>query len=200
MTEIRKLTLPEGRKAVSAARSAIDAAFGKKLPKETEKLPLIFYENRGVFVTLTLGGELRGCIGFPYPVMTLENAIAEAACAAAFDDPRFLPISRSDAEKISLEVTILTEPELLTGGFTEYEKNIVIGKHGLIVEYDENRGLLLPQVASENGFDAVEFLCQTAMKAGMPPMSWKYGAKVYTFEGQIFSETAPKGDVVEKTL
>lgn len=196
---IIKLTLPEGRKAVQMAREAIVSAFDKKVPGGTEKLPLIFYEKRGVFVTLTLHGALRGCIGFPYPVMTLEKAIPEAARAAAFEDPRFLPLLKSDADAVSVEVTVLTEPERLTCNFTEYAGKIVIGKHGLIVEYAENRGLLLPQVATENGFDAIEFLCQTARKAGMPPMSWKYGGNVYTFEGQIFSETAPKGEIVEKT-
>jgi uncharacterized protein (TIGR00296 family) len=126
--------------------------------------------------------------------------LVRCAVAAAFDDPRFFPIEAKDFKKICVEVTALTLPELLEGPFTKYASMIEIGKHGLIAEYGEKRGVLLPQVATENRWDTIEFLCQTCIKAGLTPMSWKYGAKIYRFEGQIFKETEPDGAIVQEEL
>ncbi|MBO4302439.1 TIGR00296 family protein [Methanosarcinaceae archaeon] len=195
----RRLTLSDGIKAVSIARDAILASFENRPVDFPDELPILFREERGLFVTLTMDGCLRGCIGFPYPVMSIEEALPKAAKAAAFDDPRFIPLSKADLGNVRIEVTVLTEPKLLDCDFRDYEKHIVIGKHGLIAVYPNARGLLLPQVATEYKVDAMEFLCMTAQKAGMPPMSWKYDARIYTFEGQIFSETEPKGKVIEQT-
>lgn len=195
---LRKLSMDEGKKAIEIARETITAAFEQRQIKDFGKLPLIFYEKKGVFVTLNINGELRGCIGFPYPVVELGEAIKHVAVSAAFEDPRFLPLTKKEFKETTIEITVLTEPEELRCPFTEFETHIEIGKHGLIVEYGEQRGLLLPQVAAENNFDVIEFLCETSKKAGLSPVAWKYGSKVYRFEGQIFSETKPNGSIEEK--
>jgi len=188
----------EGLLAVKVARQAITSYFDNKDPfSDLPSMPVIFSEKRGVFVTLTKDGDLRGCIGYPYPVLPFKEVLVKSAMAAAFDDPRFFPLEKKDFSKICVEVTTLTLPELLDGAFTAYSNKIKIGTHGLMAEYGEHRGLLLPQVATEHGWDAIEFLCQTCIKAGMTPMMWKYGAKIYRFEGQIFRETEPGGPIVE---
>lgn len=188
----------EGVLAVKVARQAIDSALNDREPfSDLPSMPVIFSEKRGAFVTLTKDGDLRGCIGYPYPVLPFKEVLVKSAIAAAFDDPRFFPIEKKDFSKICVEVTALTLPEPVEGAFTTYSNQIEIGKHGLMAEYGENRGLLLPQVAVEQGWDAIEFLCRTCVKAGMTPMMWKYGAKIYRFEGQIFRETEPGGPIAE---
>lgn len=188
----------EGVLAVKLARQAIaNVLDGKNAEDDLPSVPIIFSEKRGAFVTLEKEGELRGCIGYPYPVLPLKEVLVQSAVAAAFDDPRFFPIEKKDFSKTTVEVTTLTLPEPVDGAFTTYSDKIKIGTHGLMAEYGENRGLLLPQVATEQGWDAIEFLCQTCVKAGMTPMMWKYGAKIYRFEGQIYRETEPGGAIVE---
>ncbi|MDV0447625.1 hypothetical protein MsAg5_15340 [Methanosarcinaceae archaeon Ag5] len=190
----------EGILAVKLARQTIEAMLNDEKPERIPNLPLNFQEDRGVFVTLTLDNQLRGCIGYPYPIMSFEKAVMKAAISAAFEDPRFFPIEKKDFGKVCVEVTALTIPEELEQPFTSYINQIQIGKHGLMAEYQDNIGLLLPQVATEQGWDAIEFLCQTCLKAGLTPMAWKYGAKVYRLEGQIFHEVEPNGEIVEEKL
>jgi uncharacterized protein (TIGR00296 family) len=108
------LTIDEGRMALHLARSAIEYAVSKK-PKPAFSLTPVFTDKRGVFVTLTREGQLRGCIGFPYPVMALGDAIEDAAVAAATGDPRFPPVRKDELSSIRLEVTILTVPATLDG-------------------------------------------------------------------------------------
>ncbi|MDR0766970.1 MAG: TIGR00296 family protein [Methanosarcinales archaeon] len=188
----------EGILAVKTARKAIENVLNGKNPEEDlPSVPMIFSEKRGAFVTLEKGGDLRGCIGYPYPVLPLKEVLVKSAVAAAFEDPRFFPIEKKDFLKTTVEVTTLTLPELLEGAFTTYANKIKIGTHGLMAEYGDSLGLLLPQVAVEQGWDVIEFLCQTCVKAEMTPMMWKYGAKIYRFEGQIYRETEPGGAIVE---
>jgi uncharacterized protein len=182
------LTIDEGRMALHLARGAIEYAISKK-PKPAFSLTPVFTDKRGVFVTLTRGGELRGCIGFPYPVMALGDAIEDAAVAAATGDPRFPPVRKDELSSIRLEVTILTVPATLDGDPSERPKKIEIGKHGLIVRGRGTSGLLLPQVATEYCWDSTTFLDHTCMKAGLPEQCWKNPhVEVLTFEGQIFTE------------
>ncbi|WP_048084288.1 TIGR00296 family protein [Archaeoglobus profundus] len=195
---MRRLTLEEGTKAVKLARKAIEVYLSEGRVIE-DRLSGVFEEKRGVFTTLTKHGELRGCIGFPYPVKRLDEAIIESAIAAATEDPRFPPVSLEEMDEITVEVTILTPPEKLRVKPTELPKYIEIGRHGLMVKYGFYSGLLLPQVAVEYNMDAEEFLSQTCLKAGLPPDCWFY-AEVYRFEGQIFKEAVPRGDVVEVKL
>jgi len=161
-----------------------------------------FSEARGVFVTLNtlgpVGSNLRGCIGFPFPVKKLGDALREAAVAAASEDPRFPPVSKGELGSILVEVSVLTIPKDLDVPRREMPSHIRIGIDGLMVSRSYESGLLLPQVATEFGMNQVEFLSQACMKAGLPPDAWLDPAtKVQVFQAEIFAEKAPKGDVVK---
>ena len=107
------LTPDEGALAVKIARETIEAVVRSRIPS-IPHLPAIFSEKRGVFVTITKKGELRGCIGFPYPVVPLKEALQGAAASAALEDPRFPPVRPDEISGISIEVTVLTPPAPLT--------------------------------------------------------------------------------------
>jgi len=182
------LTDDEGLMAIRSARGAIEYVCAKK-PKPVLKLTPVFSGKRGVFVTITKAGDLRGCIGLPYPVMPLGNAIEHAATAAATEDPRFPPVRKDELAQITVEVTILTVPVSIECEPQERPEKVLVGKHGLIVRGMGTSGLLLPQVATEYGWDAKTFLSHTCMKAGLPDRCWTYpSVEVLTFEGQIFTE------------
>ncbi len=182
------LTLHDGELLLRIARSEIAGAVAQE-PK-----PLIHHfpfmeEKRGIFVTLTKGGQLRGCIGLPYPVMPLGEAIIQAALSAALEDPRFPPVKKEELTKIHIEVTVLTVPVPVEGNPEDRPKKVIVGKHGLIVRGRGTSGLLLPQVATEYGWDPETFLHQTCVKAGLPAQCWQDSrVELLTFEGQIFSE------------
>ncbi len=197
------LTKPEGETAVRLARTAIKECLtnGKKI--KPEKLPDIFKEKRGVFVTLNkkiASKELRGCIGRPYPVLPLGEAIILSAINAAREDPRFYPVELKELDEIVIEVTVLTVPKLINAKPRDIPDKIVIGRDGLIISSGRSSGLLLPQVAVEHGFDSTEFLSQTCIKAGLMPDAWLEGAQVYSFEGQIFEEIEPGKEIKEKDI
>ncbi len=194
------LTKPEGELAVRLARSAIEECLKNKKKIKPDNLPKVFREKRGVFVTLNTEKQLRGCIGRPYPILPLGEAIIASAINAARDDFRFSPVKPQEVEKLRIEVTVLTVPKRINAKPKDLPDKIVIGRHGLIVATGACSGLLLPQVAVEHGFDCTEFLCQTCMKAGLMPDAWLNGADVYSFEGQIFEEIEPGGEVREKEL
>jgi uncharacterized protein (TIGR00296 family) len=185
---MKVLTPEEGAAALALARQALDAAVKRERPVPP-RLPPVFDEKRGVFVTLTEAGDLRGCIGLPYPVMPLAEAIPEAAASAALHDPRFAPVEPGELPGIRVEVTVLSVPAPLSGPPEARESCVQIGVHGLIAQGLGRSGLLLPQVATEYRWTACEFLDHTCVKAGLPPGSWRSpGVEVLTFEGQIFHE------------
>ena len=184
------------RQAVRLARKSIETYLvNKKIIKD--RLNGVFREKRGVFTTLTKNEMLRGCIGFPYPIKRLDEAIIESAIAAATEDPRFPPVKIEEMDDIVVEVTVLTQPEKLDVRPIDLPKHVEIGKHGLIIKKGFFSGLLLPQVAVEHNMDAEEFLSQTCMKAGLSPDCWLTDVEVYRFEGQIFKEKEPRGEIVE---
>jgi uncharacterized protein (TIGR00296 family) len=197
------LTKSEGEMAVRLARKAIEECLKNSKKIKPDNLSPVFREKRGVFVTLNRKiekKELRGCIGRPYPVMPLGEAIIASASNAALEDPRFDRVKKEELNDIVIEVTVLTVPNLIKAKPKDIPEKIIIGRDGLIVATDISQGLLLPQVAVEHNFDAVEFLCQTCMKAGLMPDAWLTGAQVYSFEGQIFEELQPGGEIEEKVL
>lgn len=195
------LNLDEGRAAVSLARDSLSNYVARGARISPVDLPPVFLEKRGVFVTLHEDGELRGCIGFPYPVMPLGAAIIDSAIQAGIADPRFMPVTRAELDRIVFEVTILTTPEPLDVEPGKLPDSVEVGRHGLIVKRGIDSGLLLPQVATEFGLDSTDFLCQTCLKAGLPVDAWlDEGTSVQCFEAQIFAEDGPKGAVVEKDL
>nr|MCK4929537.1 AmmeMemoRadiSam system protein A [Nanoarchaeota archaeon] len=148
-------------------------------------------EKRGVFVTLHDKDEdLRGCIGFPMPVYSLNTAIVEAARSAAFHDPRFPPLEENELEKIDIEISVLTVPqEIKVSHPNEYLDKIKIGEDGLIIQGPLGSGLLLPQVATENNFNAETFLNCLCQKAGMGFNCWKeLDNKISKFQAIVFNE------------
>ena len=188
MMFVNLLSSAEGEMSVRLARGAIDYALAKN-PKPDLALTPVFGEKRGVFVTLTKAGDLRGCIGFPYPVMPLGDAIEDAAVAAATGDPRFPPVRKEELASLRLEVTILTVPVPLEGEPDKRPEKVKVGRHGLIMRGRGTSGLLLPQVATEYGWDSRTFLEHTCTKAGLPGRCWtRAEVEVLTFEGQIFTE------------
>jgi uncharacterized protein (TIGR00296 family) len=185
---MHEITPDEGIRALTYVRNTITEALCTK-KRENPLLNGIFLENRGVFVTLTKQGELRGCIGFPEPVLQLKTALHDAALAAALQDPRFPPVTCQECADISIEITILTKPELATIDPHMRPSIIQIGTHGLIIRGHGRSGLLLPQIATEWNFNQTEFLEQTCQKAGLSKNCWMMeGIHLYTFTGQIFSE------------
>ncbi len=195
------LTLEEGRMAVRLARAALTNYIEKKKTIEPKGLPTIFSENRGVFVTLHKEGDLRGCIGYPQPIMPLGNAIIDSAINASSRDPRFPRVRQDELKNIEVEVTILTKPEPYDLPKKDLPKAVRIGRDGLIVIRGPFSGLLLPQVAPEWSFDSLEFLSQTCVKAGLPPDAWiDEDTEVQHFEAQIFAEVAPEREVFEKSF
>jgi AmmeMemoRadiSam system protein A len=166
------------------ARDSVAAAVSASRPavKPATKDPMLL-AKRGAFVTLKVGGELRGCIGYPLPYKPLVEAVAEMAVAAATQDSRFDPIGPEDLARLNIEISVLTLPKVIAG-----IKDIEVGRHGLIISQGRHSGLLLPQVPEEYGWDLETYLRHGCLKAGLPPNAWKTGAKIETFEAQVFSE------------
>ncbi|MEM0216642.1 MAG: TIGR00296 family protein [Candidatus Bathyarchaeia archaeon] len=201
------LSLDEGEFLVKLARKAVEEyLISHKRIAAPQKLPEKLLKLCGVFVTINrlIGGEkeLRGCIGYPYPTNPLVEAVIDSAISSATQDPRFPPLSIEELETVVFEVSILTPPELINvENPREYPSKIKIGEDGLIIERGIFRGLLLPQVPVEWGWDAEEFLCQCCLKAGLPPDCWLMkGTKVYKFQAIIFEEESPRGKVKRKLL
>ncbi len=142
----------------------------------------------GIFVTLKKRGMLRGCIGFPYPVYPICRGAIEATIAASQDDPRFPPVSAGELDDVEVEVTLLGSPVRTDPTTDDFVKNFKIGQDGLIISRGGYSGLLLPQVALEEGFNIEEFLEATCLKAGLPRSAWKDPAtEVYKFRGISFT-------------
>lgn len=165
------------------ARNSIQVTIqkGRRLPV-VESLSPILREKRGVFVTLWSEG-LRGCIGFPYPIKPLAEAVQEAAIGAALQDPRFPPVRSEELPRLEIEISVLTQPKALD------PSKLKVGVHGLIVSRGGRSGLLLPQVAMEYGWNAETFLAQTCVKAGLPEDAWRKNADLFAFEAQVFGES-----------
>lgn len=194
------LTLEEGKIAVRLAREALTSYIQNKKIIGPKGLPPVFDEKRGVFVTIHEEGELRGCIGYPQPVLPLGRAIVDSAINACSRDPRFPCLRPSEIPRAEVEVTILTVPEPYDIPKKQLPEVVRIGRDGLIVSKGMYSGLLLPQVAPEWGFDPLAFLSQTCLKAGLPPDAWlDPDTEVLHFEAQIFAEVAPGREVIEKT-
>jgi AmmeMemoRadiSam system protein A len=140
-------------------------------------------ELRGAFTTLHLEGELRGCVGYVVPMYPLYRTIAETAVAAAFGDPRFSPVTPEEAGHLVIEISVLS---LM---FPIQPEEVEVGKHGLLISRGTRRGLLLPQVPLEQGWDRLSFLEQTCYKAGLPPLAWKEGAQIEAFTAEVFGES-----------
>lgn len=172
------------------ARHSIEKKFYPSLPgNETEDFPILS-TNCGAFVTLSQYGELRGCIGYIFGTGNLYKTITSAAQQAAFHDPRFSPLQGNELEMTDIEISLLSEPFPMNS----YDE-IVVGKHGLIVDENGRRGLLLPQVPVEHNMNKDEYLTALCRKAGLPGSLWKERLlNIEMFTAEVFSEKEELND------
>jgi AmmeMemoRadiSam system protein A len=139
--------------------------------------------HSGAFVTLRVDQRLRGCIGYPEADQHLLEVVQRCAISAATQDPRFPPLAVDDLQVVGLEISVLGPVEQVTD-----IAEIHIGRHGLVVQRGDRRGLLLPQVATEWTWDRETFLAQACIKAGLPADAWQKGAQIFRFEAEVFGE------------
>jgi uncharacterized protein (TIGR00296 family) len=194
------LSQEEGEYLVRIARKTIENILKNKPKPDTSDATESLKLKAGAFVTLKSvkdNNSLRGCIGLPYPVKPLIEAVVEASYGAAFKDPRFSAVSSEEIGDLILEVSVLTPPQLIDKKKPlKTPKEIEIGKDGLIIIQGSKSGLLLPQVATELGWNSEEFLCHCCQKAWLPMDAWLHpNTKVMKFQSIIFKEETPRGNI-----
>jgi AmmeMemoRadiSam system protein A len=173
----RRLLLQLAREAISAELAGVPLS----LPAVTGKNLLA---QRGAFVTLHKHGQLRGCIGTFAPRKSLYEVVADMALSAAFHDPRFPPLARSELPSVEIEVSALTPLRRISD-----TNAIQVGTHGIYIINGPYQGVLLPQVATEHKWDRRTFLDQTCIKAGLSPGCWQDPtAEIHVFSAEIFNE------------
>jgi len=169
------------------ARQTLEHAFAQgerfAAAQEPVKLCEALKAVRGGFVTLTLDGHLRGCIGEIFPRHPIWKVVREQALNAAFHDPRFTPLSVAELARVQIEISVLTPPRPVTSWH-----DIQIGTHGVVLNKNGRVAVFLPQVAPEQGWDLAETLTHLALKAGLAPEAWREGASFLVFEAQVVHE------------
>ncbi len=163
------------------ARSSIESVlFGRR--EKTPDVPKTLKEKMGAFVCLKTKGELKGCIGYLRACAPLDETVRRMAVEAAFHDPRFMPLDAEEWRQTDIEISVLTPMKKITD-----VSEIEVGVHGIYIEGDSGSGLLLPQVATENGWDRETFLEHTCLKAGLPRGAWRSkGTTIYIFSADVF--------------
>ncbi len=180
--EKEELNSEEGQSLLRLAREAICNHLDRRSEGERSSLPGL-QEKRGLFVTLHKKGYLAGCMGCFRSEDPLIDTVKEMALSAAFRDPRFESVIKEDLEEIDIEISILSPLREIKD-----VNEISVGTHGIYITKGMNRGVLLPQVAMEQGWDRDTFLAHTCLKAGLPEDGWKERAKIEIFSAQIFGE------------
>jgi AmmeMemoRadiSam system protein A len=164
-----------------ARDAAIACVSGGNMPEAPPAHPKLSTPG-AAFVTLRKGGRLRGCIGYTEPCAPLYRVVRECAVAAATEDPRFPRVTKEEVADLRIEISVLTPLSPIR------PEDVRVGVHGLQIRKGGNRGLLLPQVAVEQGWDRRMFLSQVCRKAGLPPDAWKEDAELYSFTAEVFEE------------
>lgn len=177
------LTEDQQKTLLKLARQAITHFMEKGKPPAIKTDDETFKQKRGAFVTLKVKDQLRGCIGYPVPFKSLFETIVDVAISAATKDFRFCPIDQKELHETKIEISVLSPAEPIKD-ISEIE----VGKHGIIISDGPHRGLLLPQVPVEWGWDRETFLSHGCMKAGLDEDVWKKGARIEIFSAQVFSE------------
>ncbi|HEB30073.1 MAG TPA: AmmeMemoRadiSam system protein A [Spirochaetes bacterium] len=178
------LTKEEKESLLKLARDTIGARLGKNKPADFSPGSSVLTEPRGAFVTLHKHGALKGCIGYVEAIKPLYQTVREMAVAAAFQDPRFESVTGDEFDQIEIEISVMS-PIKKISNIDEIE----VGKHGLIMKSGLNQGLLLPQVATEQGWDKETFLEHTCNKAGLYGDCWKKPeTEISIFSAEVFSE------------
>ena len=184
MTDILpRLSRGEKRMLLDLARRAASARLNSKPPPLLTDPPPRLSQPQGAFVSLHIRGKLRGCVGMVLPERALADTVSSCAAAAATDDPRFDPLAPAELAEVTIEISALDPPFRVAD-----PSRISIGTHGLMVTKGGRRGLLLPQVAIDQGWDVPTFLAETCLKAGLPSDAWTNEAIVEAFSAQVFSE------------
>jgi len=182
------VTDDERRRLLAIARESLASLLERRPAHDTGPLEGRLSEPGGAFVTLRSGGRLRGCIGYIDSPLPLANVVAELARKSAREDPRFAPLAPAEFGQISLEVSVISALHPLAG-----VRDIRPGVDGVVLELRGRRGLLLPQVATENGWDAAALLAGVWCKAGLPPGAWEDPeARLFTFTAEICDEEAAR--------
>jgi AmmeMemoRadiSam system protein A len=184
-------SLDQRRALLRIAHEAILSVLERRPFPEPSPLPPGLSDPRGVFTTLylrgdlsgDLGRQLRGCVGYAVPIAPLYRAVAETARAAAFEDSRFLPVTKEEALKLEVSLSVLSRL------FPIQPEAVEVGRHGLVISLGVRRGLLLPQVTVEHGWDRETFLEQTCRKAGLPLDAWRKTATVEAFTAEVFADS-----------
>ena len=180
------LTPEQRNQLLSIARRSIEAVLAGHRPDlGGVSLDPVLTRPSGAFVTLhEAGGELRGCIGSIQAVAPLFQAVSSSAINAAFRDPRFFPVTPEELPALHIEISVMSPIEAVTN-----VEEVEVGRDGLIVSRGSRAGLLLPQVASEHGWDRETFLRQTCVKAGLPPDAWRSpDCRIERFSAEVFAE------------
>ena len=184
-----EFSLEHRRTLLGIAHQAIVCALEREPFPEAPALPAELSEARGVFTTLYLDHDLRGCVGYAVPVGPLYRAVAETARSAAFDDSRFLPVKEEEAARLEVSLSVLSRLFPIQPGAIE------VGRHGLVISQGGHRGLLLPQVPVEHGWGPEAFLQQACRKAGLPLDAWRKSAIIEAFTAEVFSDPDVAGSV-----
>lgn len=180
----KKLSAREKQVLLNIARKAIENKLRSKEKYVEPREEKALNQRCGCFVTIKQHGRLRGCIGNFQSEQPLFKGVAEMAVAAATGDPRFYPMKEADLADFTLEISVLSPLHKI-----ESIEEISVGAHGLYIERSFYRGVLLPQVATEHGWDRATFLRQTCIKAGLPTDAWQADdADIYIFSAEIFGE------------
>lgn len=178
------LSAEERRSLLHLARETITARLEGKGPPPFAPQSPVLAEPRGAFVTIHKKGRLRGCIGYVEAIKPLYKTVQEMAGAAAFKDPRFAPLQASELSEIDIEISVMSPVRKVSS-----TEAIEVGTHGIIVKRGFNQGLLLPQVATEQGWDRKTFLEHTCYKAGLEEGCWlSPGTEIFVFSAEVFGE------------
>ncbi len=183
---IDRLSPEEQEYLLRLARRAIRGDLGGE-PVNVEDAPdRLASWVAGVFVSLHRGPELRGCIGSFAKERPLPILVRDLAVAAARSDPRFPPVSEEETPSLTIEISVLSDPEPADA------RDVVCGRHGVSVEREGLRGVLLPQVAGEAGWDRDRLLAEACRKAGLPADAWRDpSTRIFVFRAERFSEPPP---------
>lgn len=180
------LTASDRAALLALARSAIVAHLDHLPPPSTTNLPHRLGAEQDAFVSLRIKGELRGCIGMVNAHRALSEVVTHCAAGASSDDPRFPTLALDELGSLRIEISALSPAEVI-----ESPDRLQTGRHGVIVSRGTRQGLLLPQVAVEQGWDRATLLRQACRKAGLPPDAWQHGARIQIFEADVFAERSP---------
>ena len=188
MTAPPVLTADQRTALLALARNAIRECVCDAQSVSTGTADTALQVAGAAFVTLTRRGQLRGCIGYVEARKPLAEAVAHCAVSAATADPRFPPVSPDELAELTIEISVLSPLRLI-----DQPSQIQVGEHGLFISQGGRRGLLLPQVATEFGWNRETFLRQTCLKAGLPGDAWRRGAEIRVFTVDHFIEDASAG-------